>query len=88
MKIIIAYPFALLLIAIVMNILVFEIKSYAISLPSIEYIRALVIASVLLIINHAWLMTSTEITRLRYKMFSTPEEWAANGTNQEDAPVK
>ena len=31
-------------------------------------------------------MTATELTRVRFKMYSTPEEWAASGTSREGAP--
>lgn len=87
-KIIIAYPFVLLLIAIVINMFMWNVKPYEVSLPSIESIRALIIAAVLLIINHSWLMTVTELTRVRHKMYSTPEEWSANEMQPEDAPVE
>ena len=49
-------------------------------------ILALIIAAVLLVINHTWLMTTTELTRVKYKMYATPEEWAKNGIRQQDAP--
>ena len=52
--------------------------------PSVECIFALVVAAVLLVINHIWLMTTTELTRLKYKMYATPEEWTASGTLKED----
>ncbi len=84
MKIVVAYPFGILLVAILLNIFVFGVNPFVILMPSVEYIRAVVIATVLLIINHTWLMTSTELTRLRYNMFSTPEEWAENGRSPED----
>ena len=87
-KIVIAYPFVIFLIAITLNVFVFNVNHFVISVPSMEYIRALVIASILLIINHTWLMTSTELTRARFKMFSTPEEWAASGRTPDEAPVE
>ena len=31
-------------------------------------------------------MTTTELTRVRFNMYSTPEEWAASGTSREDPP--
>ena len=31
-------------------------------------------------------MTSTELVRARFKMYSTPEEWAASGTDEKEAP--
>jgi len=85
LKIVVGYPFALLIIAIALNIFVWGVKPLIISLPTIEFIRALIIATALLIINHSWLMTATEIVRSRYKVFSTPEEWATNKVKLEDA---
>ena len=46
----------------------------------------MVVAAVLLVINHTWLMTTTELTRVRFNLYATPEEWAASGTSREDAP--
>lgn len=86
MKIVVAYPFVILLVAVTLNVFVFDVNRFVMSVPSMEYIRALVIASILLIVNHTWLMTTTELTRARFKMFSTPEEWAASGRTPEEAP--
>ena len=78
-NIILAYPFVILSAAVPVNIFLFGINPYVVALPSIEVISALVLSTVLLIANHAWLMTSTELTRVRFKMYATPEEWAAAG---------
>ena len=86
MTIVMVYPFVILIVGIALNIFVFGVNPYAVSFPSIELISALVIAAVLLIANHTWLMTATELTRVHFKMHSTPEEWAASGTKSEDAP--
>ena len=86
MLIVKGYPLGVLLIGVVLNLFVFGVNPVAVSLPSAESIRALVIAAVLLVINHTWLMTTTELTRVRFKMFATPEEWAASGSSQQDAP--
>ena len=88
MTIVRAYPLGLLLIGIVLNLFVFGVNPSAVALPSAECIRALVIAAVLLVINHTWIMTTTELTRVRFKMYSTPEEWAASGISRQDAPEK
>jgi len=85
-KMITAYPFVIFIVAVTLNLFIFDVNHFVISVPSIDTIRALVIASILLVINHTWLMTSTELTRVRFKMFSTPEEWAASGSDPEDAP--
>ena len=88
MTIVKAYPLGLLLIGIVLNLFVFGVNPFAVALPSAECIRALIIAAVLLVINHTWIMTTTELTRVRFKMYSTPEEWAASGISRQDAPEK
>ena len=86
MAIVKAYPLGLLLIGVALNLFVFGVSPAAVALPSAECIRALVIAAVLLAINHTWIMTTTELIRVRFKMYSTPEEWAASGTSRHDAP--
>ncbi len=86
MAIVKVYPLGVLAIGVVLNLFVFGVTTVAVALPSTESIRALIIAAVLLVVNHTWLMTTTELTRLRFKMFSTPEEWAASGNSRHDAP--
>ena len=86
MAIVKVYPLGVLAIGVVLNLFVFGVNSVAVALPSTVSIRALIIAAVLLVINHTWLMSTTELTRLRFKMYSTPEEWAASGTSRHDAP--
>ena len=86
MAIVKAYPLGVLIIGVVLNLFVFGVNPFAVALPSTECIYALVIAAVLLAINHTWIMTTTELTRVRFKMYSTPEEWAASGTSRQDAP--
>ena len=80
-----AYPFAVLLIGVALNLLVFGVTPWVVALPSVESVRALAIAAVILVVNHTWIMTATELTRVRYRMYATPEEWAASGTRAEDA---
>jgi len=86
MAIVKAYPLILLAIGIVMNLFVFGVEPSVIALPSAASINALVIAAILLAINHTWLMTTTALTRARFKIHSTPEEWAASGTSRKDVP--
>ncbi len=86
--IVVAYPFAILIVGAALNIFAFGVHPFTTTLPSIELISALVIATALLIINHAWLMTTTELTRVHFKMYSTPEEWAASGKKAEEAPAE
>lgn len=86
MGIVLFYPFAILLVGVLVNFFALGINPYTVSLPPIEGIRALVIAAILLLINHTWLMTSTELVRVRFKMYATPEEWAENSSSENDAP--
>jgi len=81
---ILLYPVVLLIVCILLNLFVFFVNPVVIALPSIASIRALAIAAILLMINHTWLMTATELTRVKFKMFATPEEWIASKTNRKD----
>ncbi|QMU56824.1 MAG: MAPEG family protein [Boseongicola sp.] len=83
--IILAYPFAMLLIGLAANLLFFGISQVTITLPAPMVVNALIAAAILLVINHAWLMTSTELTRLNHNLHATPEEWAASGTTKDSA---
>jgi len=80
------YPVGVLLVSVLLNYFVFGINPVVVTLPSVESIVALVIAAALLVINHTWLMTTTELTRIRFGMYATPEEWTASGTSPQDAP--
>ncbi|MGC1502526.1 MAG: MAPEG family protein [Sulfitobacter sp.] len=77
-RIILAYPVALVLLGLAVNFFVFGIDSATIAMPSYEIIAALILSAVMLLANHTWLMTSTELTRLKYNMHATPEEWEAS----------
>lgn len=79
---ILLYPFALLFICLLLNTLIFGVSSLVVAIPTMESVRLVVVAAVLLIINHTWLMTTTELTRVKYRMFATPEEWRTSGTNR------
>ena len=81
---ILLYPVVLLLICILLNLFAFNVNSAVVALPTIDSIRALVIAAILLTVNHTWLMTATELTRVQFKIFATPEEWVASGTNRKN----
>lgn len=84
MAIVKAYPLVVLLISVVLNLFIFTVNPIAVALPSPECIDALVISAVLLVINHTWLMTTTELTRVQFGMYAAPEEWAASGTSLQD----
>lgn len=86
MTIVIGYPLGVLVISAALNFFVFGVNPFVVALPSTWCIRALVIAGVLLALNHTWIMTATELTRVRFKMHSTPEEWTSSGKSPEDAP--
>lgn len=81
-----AYPLVVLLIGLILNVFVFKVSSIAVALPSPKCIQALIVSAILLVVNHTWLMTTTELTRVRFSMYATPEEWAAHGTSLQDAP--
>lgn len=76
------YPIALTLISVLLNIFIFNVNPYIVSLPSVDTISSIVLAAVLLTINHTWIMTATEIVRAKYKIYSSPEEWRKNGINE------
>ena len=78
LRIVMAYPFALITVSILVNVFAFGIDPFEITLPTIESIRALSFAAVLLLVNHTWIMNSTELTRVRYRLYSNPAEWAAS----------
>lgn len=86
MAIVIAYPIGVTIIAIILNVLVFGINTYTVTIPSTYVLKVLIISAVLLVINHTWLMTATELVRVRYRMYATPEEWVKSGTNKKDIP--
>ncbi len=77
------YPFALVLLSIAVNLAVFGVKPVAVALPSSESYAALTVAGVLLLANHSWLMTATELTRVRFNLAASPEERAAKGIDRQ-----
>lgn len=82
--IIMAYPIALILIGFLANFLLLGVIPAVIALPQIGIITPLAISAILLLANHTWLMTSTELTRLKYNMHATPEEWKASKHTKDD----
>lgn len=79
-----AYPFVLLLLGILANILLFGVTPVVIAMPTHSVFASLAASTALLLVNHAYLMTSAELTRLKYDMHATPEEWEASGPARED----
>lgn len=82
--IIIAYPIVLIAISLGVNVLGFGVRAPVLALPSQGLLVALAVSGILLLINHSWLMTATELTRLRHSMYATHEEWVQNGVRKED----
>jgi len=80
--IVIIYPVVLLIIGVLLNYFLLDINPYEIALPTASLVSAFVISAILLTINHTWIMTATELVRTRYKIHSTPEEWAASGDSE------
>ena len=85
-RLVTAYPVALVVIAVIVNVLALKVNPMAVALPSPNAIVALAISGALLLINHTWLMTATELTRVRFNLSATPEEWAESGRSERDAP--
>lgn len=79
-----AYPVALVFMSLALNLAVFSIGSPTIALPSHDLLTLMAIACLLLLLNHTWLMTSTELTRLEYNIRATPEEWKASGISKDE----
>ncbi|WP_310621307.1 MAPEG family protein [Flexibacterium corallicola] len=82
--VILAYPFALLFTAAGLNWFVFGVERAVVSIPVPPVVAVLVMSAVLLLANHSWLMTSTELVRLRHNIKATPEEWQASDFRRED----
>ena len=66
MSIVIIYQIVLILLSFALNLFVFEVHPFVVTLPSNELFQTLIIATVLLVLNHTWLMTATELTRVRF----------------------
>lgn len=81
------YPFVVLVLAIALNFM-FGINPVQISSPSEELFGLILCSAVMLTINHSWIMTVTELTRNRYKIFASPEEWISNGYKKSDVSDK
>lgn len=87
-RIILAYPFALIAVGIAVNAALFGVAPMEIAIPSKNIVVALVFGAVALVANHTWLMTSTELTRLKFDLHATPEEWKASGSSPGEAPIE
>ncbi|MEP3278993.1 MAG: MAPEG family protein [Stappiaceae bacterium] len=86
--IILCYPLALIVIATLLNMFVFGVSPAVVALPAENLVIALSICAVLLVINHTWLMNSTELTRLDFDLKATPEEWANSDVKPDEIAKK
>lgn len=82
-RIIIAYPIGLIVVAVVANLL-FGIRPLVVSLPTPAIMGAVSIGAGLLLLNHTWLMTATELTRLNHNIYASPEEYVENNAHKKD----
>ncbi len=83
---ILGYPFALIFFAFVLNLFAFGVQPAKIGLPSAGVLTAFIVCAALLLANHTWLMTATELTRVRFGLHATPEEWEASANAPEQVP--
>lgn len=86
--IILVYPFALMVAAAALNLLLLGVAPLHIALPEAPQLQPMLIAALMVLGGHVWLMTSTELTRLKYGLFATPEEWAARGLDPQNASLE
>ncbi len=86
-RMVIAYPIVLLMLGLVANLFALGVRSALIEVPDSTIIVAATIAALLLLVNHSWIMTSTELTRVRFGLQATPEEWREKGQDPGDASV-
>lgn len=84
--IIIGYPVVLILASVLINVLVFGVSDPVVTLPEQGVVSVLAVSGALLLINHSWLMTATELIRLRYGIYASPEEYANAGRHKDDVP--
>ncbi len=78
-----AYPFAVFLIAMALNYSL-GIEPFYLSIPSKEIFTLIACSAIGLVINHSWIMTVTELTRNRFKIYASPEEWVSSGLNRSE----
>ena len=84
-RLVLGYPLALIAAATLANYLLLGVAPLTVALPSPAVITALAICGTLLLLNHTWLMTSTELTRLNHDLSATPEEWRNSGRSRANA---
>ncbi len=84
-RIIVGYPFVVLLISLLLNLFIFGIEPFFASLPTKPVFVVAAIAAMMLAANHSILMTTTELVRTRYGLHATPEEWVASDDDPDKA---
>ncbi len=82
------YPIGVFVASVLLNRFLLGVSPIDIALPSHQLLVFVIVASVLLVANHTWLMTSTELSRLRFGMYAAPEEWNAAEASRADVPEK
>lgn len=82
--IILFYPVVLIAISLCLNVFWFGITTLHVALPSPTIISAVLISGFLLTLNHTWLMTATELTRLNHGIYASPEEWIEKAARKSD----
>ncbi|MBM7034912.1 MAPEG family protein [Vibrio ulleungensis] len=82
------YPVLLVAMACLGNWVVFGVKPLQVGLPSNFSLAIMTISAVLMCLNHTWLMTVTELTRVRFHIQTTPEEWSDSSVARDEIPQK
>ncbi|WP_104402673.1 MAPEG family protein [Vibrio penaeicida] len=83
-KIVIFYPLGVFIASLLINWLVLDVNAFNASIPDKSIIGSMAVSGVIMLINHVWLMTATELVRVKYRIYATPEEWKASDSNIED----
>lgn len=73
-KIVFAYPFVLAVVALFVNLVFLGVGPIAVELPTVSHLTAASLAAALLVVNHSWIMTKTELTRIDYGIATAPED--------------
>lgn len=82
--IITCYPIALIALGVLVNLFVFGVPALAVALPQSAVLAALAVSGLLLVLNHTWLMTATELARLNHNIYASPEEWSDANAREDD----
>ncbi|MFC4361992.1 MAPEG family protein [Simiduia curdlanivorans] len=77
------YPFGVLLLSLVLCF-VLGIQPTQAAVPTNELLGILTLAAAILILNHSWVMTATELTRHKYKVYASPEERKTHAASKAD----